>query len=88
MSERDVIERQTNYLSAAVIMPRSVIKKAFFKSMRFKNIPEEPIEYKPFMKKHIAILANGFGVNFNPVLYRLYDLNILIRPDKEDENMH
>lgn len=87
MSDRDIIERQNNYLCAAVIMPRDVIKKAFFKSMRYKNIPDKSIEYKPFMKKHIAILANMYGINYNPVLYRLFDLNILIRPDKEDNHM-
>ena len=87
MSDRDIIERQNNYLCAAVIMPRDVIKKAFFKSMRYKNIPEEPIEFKPFMKKHIAVLASMYGINYNPVLYRLYDLNILVRPDKEDSDM-
>ena len=87
MSDRDIIERQNNYLCAAVIMPRDVIKKAFFKSMRYKNIPEEPIEFKPFMKKHIAVLASMYGINYNPVLYRLYDLNILVRPDKEDRDM-
>lgn len=87
MSEKDVIERQTNYLCAAVIMPRNVLKKAFFKSMRYKNIPEEPIEYKSYMKKYIALLADSFGINYNPVLYRLYDLNILIRPEKEGNNM-
>lgn len=87
MSDRDIIERQNNYLCAAVIMPRDVIKKAFFESMRYKNMPDEPIEYKPFMKKHIAMLANMYGINYNPVLYRLFDLNILIRPDKEDNHM-
>ena len=87
MSDRDIIERQNNYLCAAVIMPRNVIKTAFFKSMRYKNIPEEPIEYKPYMKKHIAALAKAYGINYNPVLYRLFDLNILIRPEKEDGNM-
>lgn len=88
MSEIDIIERQNNYLCAAVIMPRDVLRKAFFKSLRYKNIPDEPIQYLPYMRKHIAQLADAFGINFNPVLYRLYDLNILARPDKEGENMH
>ena len=88
MSEIDIIERQNNYLCTAVIMPRDVLKKAFFKSLRYKNVPDKPIQYLPYMKKHIAQLANAFGVNFNPVLYRLYDLNILARPDKGDGYMH
>ena len=85
MTERDIIERQNNYLCAAVIMPREVIVTAFFKSLRFRTIPSEPIDYKPYMKKHIAKLANDYEINYNPVLYRLYDLNVLKRPEKEDE---
>lgn len=79
MSEIDVIERQTNYLNAAVQMPRELIKREFFKRLRYKNIPNSPIEYKKYMKACIRSLANDFGLNYNPVLYRLYDLNILKR---------
>ena len=86
MSERDIIERQNNYFCAAVIMPRNVIKAEFFKSLRFKNVPTEPIEYVPYMKKHIAEIARKYGINYNPVLYRLYDLNILKRPSKEGDS--
>ena len=85
MNEVEIIERQNNYLCAAVIMPRNVLKREFFKSLRFKNIPNEPIEYVPYMRKHIAKLANAFGINFNPVLYRLYDLNILMNNERDGE---
>ena len=84
MSEIDIIERQNNYLTAALIMPRNVIKNAFFKSLRYRNIPDEPIEYVPYMKKHISKLANSYGINFNPVLYRLYDLGILERSERKE----
>lgn len=79
MTELDIIERQTNYMNAAILMPRDLIKKEFFSRLRYKKIPDEAIEYKPFMKKVIGELAKEFGLNFNPVLYRLYDLNILKR---------
>ncbi len=81
MSKEDIIERQTNYLNAAVLMPRNLIKKEFFKRLRYKNIPDGPIEYMLYMRKHIKSLADDFGLNYNPVLYRLYDLNILKRKD-------
>lgn len=84
MSKIDVIERQNNYLTAAVIMPRNVIKKAFFKSLRYRNIPDEPIKYVPYMKKHISKIADAYGINFNPVLYRLYDLGILEREERKE----
>lgn len=77
MSELEIIERQTNYLGAAILMPRDVIREAFFRIGRYKRIPEEAIEYKPYMKAWIAKLSNDFGVNFNPVKYRLKDLNII-----------
>ncbi len=81
MKDEDIIERQTNYLNAAVQMPRDLIKREFFKRLRYKNIPNYPIEYTSYMKKHIRGLADDFGLNYNPVLYRLYDLNILKRKD-------
>lgn len=79
MSDVDIIERQNNYLNAAVLMPRNVIKREFFKRLRFKTIPSEPIKYEVYMKKYIKSLADDYGLNFNPVLYRLYDLGILKR---------
>lgn len=79
MSEKDVIERQNNYLCAAVLMPRNVIKREFFRKLRFKNIPTAPIDYKPYMRKIIKEIADGYNINFNPVLYRLFDLQILKR---------
>lgn len=63
----------------SILMPRDIIKKEFFRLLRYKNIPDEPIEYMSYMKKHIAAIAQKLGINYNPVLYRLYDLNILIR---------
>ena len=81
MSLLDIVERQTNYLNAAVLMPRDILKQEFFKRLRYKNIPNQPIEYKKYMSKCIKSLADDFGLNYNPVLYRLYDLNILKRKE-------
>ena len=83
MSEIDIIERQTNYLNAAILMPRDVTKKEFFKILRWKNIPNEPIKYEKYMARGIKALSDILEINFNPVLYRLYDLNILIREVNE-----
>lgn len=82
MSDVDIIERQNNYLNAAVLMPRNVIKREFFKRLRFKTIPSEPIKYEVYMKKHIKSLADDYGLNFSPILFRLYDLGILKRENK------
>ena len=79
MGELQIIERQTNYLAAAILMPRSVIVPEFFKSMRYKNIPSKPLKLKEFMKSHINTLAKKFGVNYNPLLYRLQDLGVIER---------
>ena len=82
INEIDIIERQTNYLAAAILMPRDIIKREFFRKLRFKNIPQEPIKLMPYMKKYVKELAVEFGVNYNPVLYRLYDLKILERENE------
>ncbi len=79
MSKLEIIERQTNYLDAAILMPRDVIRSEFFRISRYKNIPNQPLEFKNYMKKWIAVLSQKFGVNFNPVKYRLQDLGIISR---------
>lgn len=81
MSELDIIERQTNYLNAAILMPRNVIIKGFEKISRYKYIPDHPLEFKSYMKAYVKKLADGFRLNYNPVLYRLYDLGVLKRPE-------
>lgn len=81
MSELDVVERQTNYLNAAILMPRNTIIKAFEKISRYKYYPDHPLELKTYMKAYVKELAYGFGLNYNPVLYRLYDLGVLKRPE-------
>lgn len=77
MTEIEIIERQTNYLTAAILMPRDIISFEFFKLSRYKNLPAQPLEFKNYMKKWISELSHKFGVNFNPVKYRLQDLGII-----------
>ena len=79
MSEIEIIERQTNYLNAAILMPRDVIKKEFFRIGRYRNIPTQAIEYKSYMRGWVADLAKKYNLNFNPVLYRLQDLGVIER---------
>ena len=82
MSELDIIERQTNYLNAAILMPRNAIIKGFEKISRYKYFPDHPLEFRPYMKAYVRKLADAYGLNYNPVLYRLYDLDVLKRPEK------
>ncbi len=79
MSEEDIIETQTNYLAAALLMPRAVIKTQFFKILKWHNIPDEQIEFKTYMSRAIGLISKGFGVNYNPVIYRLCDIGVLDR---------
>ncbi|MCR5149698.1 MAG: ImmA/IrrE family metallo-endopeptidase [Clostridiales bacterium] len=77
MTELEIIERQANYLGAAILMPRDVITESFFKAGRYKNIPKKPIAFQPYMKGWIAKIAPQFGMNYNPTFYRLKDLNVI-----------
>ena len=77
MSELEIIERQANYLDAAIHMPQKTITEAFFKAGRYRHIPDKPIEFKGYMRAWIAEIAPKFGMNFNPVKYRLKDLNVI-----------
>lgn len=80
-----LIEAQNNYLTAALLMPRKQIKEAFFRLLRYKNIPTEAIPLTIYMKKRIAALAKMYGVNFNVVLYRLQDIGVLESDSRSKE---
>jgi Zn-dependent peptidase ImmA (M78 family) len=80
LSELEIIERQANYLAAAILMPRDAITKEFFRIGRYRNIPNQPIEYTNYVRGWVAKLAKKYDLNFNPVLYRLRDLNIIWLP--------
>ena len=77
MSEEQILERQTNYLNAAILMPRDVIKREFFRIARYKNIPSSPLPYQSYMRGWISKLSTMYDVNFGPVEYRLRDLGII-----------
>lgn len=79
MTELEIIERQTNYLGAAILMPRDVLKAEFFRLLRYKNIPQNPLRLQKFMFGAIYTLSKTFNVNFNPVKYRLMDIGVLER---------
>lgn len=58
-------------------MPRDIIKKEFFRLLRYKNIPQKPLILQKYMFKAIQELSKTFNVNFNPVKYRLMDIGVL-----------
>ena len=60
MKELAIIERQTNYLNSAVLMPKELIKKEFFKRLRRKNIPLLPMKEEKYMIYVLKDLAKGF----------------------------
>lgn len=41
-----IIERQTNYLSTALLLPKEALRKTFFAILRYKNIPKELLKYE------------------------------------------
>ena len=86
MSCVDIVERQTNYLNAAVLMPRNVIIKEFLNAIRYTFVPSKPIELKKWMFGAISKIAKGYGVNFNVVKYRLRDLEILEKEEGYKKN--
>ena len=80
MTELEIIERQANYLGAALLMPRDIIIESFFKAGRYKHIPNGTLEFKPYMREWVAKTAKIYGVNYNPVKYRLKDLGVICDP--------
>lgn len=76
----ELIERQNDYLTAAVLMPREQIKALFFKTMRRKTIPDGPIPFEKYMTKYVAAVAKAYGVSLNAAKYRLQDIGVLEDP--------
>lgn len=72
----ELIERQTDYLTAAILLPKTQVKSEFFKSLRWRTIPNEPIIYENYMNRGIGILSKLYGVSFNTVLYRLREIGV------------
>lgn len=74
------VERETNYLVGAFLMPYDLIKKEFFKRIGYKNIPSKPIKFdKHTMTKGVGEIADILKVSISVVLYRLVDLHIIYR---------
>lgn len=71
-----ILEHQANRCAASFLMPRKAVTNVFMNIARMKNIPQQP---KPLqcMKKYIAETAKLFGVNFNPMKYRLQELGFI-----------
>ncbi|PBC74947.1 ImmA/IrrE family metallo-endopeptidase [Fibrobacter intestinalis] len=76
-SAANIIEWQANYAAACFLMPQEEVTRAFIKRLRLKNFPHKPLEMKRWINAHIALLAKQFGVNFNPMKYRLRELKLI-----------
>lgn len=76
----ELIERQNDFLTAAVIMPKEQIKNEFFRILRWKNVPSQPIKFEDYMKQGIGVLAKRYDIGFNVVKYRLQDIGVLVDP--------
>ncbi len=83
MPTTELIERQNDYLTAAVIMPKEQVKAEFFKAIRWKKIPNEPVKFTDYMKRGISKLMKLYDIGFNTVKYRLQDIGVLIDPRLE-----
>lgn len=76
----ELIERQNDFLTAAVIMPKEQIKNEFFRILRWKNVPSQPIKFEDYMKQGIGVLTKRYDIGFNVVKYRLQDIGVLVDP--------
>lgn len=77
MTALEIIEYQANYCAAAFQMPRIAVSQAFVASLKMKGVPEKPLRFERWINPHISKLAKAFGVNFNPMKYRLQQLNLI-----------
>lgn len=61
-------------------MPKEQIKNEFFRILRWKNVPSQPIKFEDYMKRGIGELAKRYDIGFNVVKYRLQDIGVLVDP--------
>ncbi len=73
----NILEWQANYAAACFLMPQEDVSQAFIKRLRLKGFPQKPLEMKRWVNAHISMLAKQFGVNFNPMKYRLQELKLI-----------
>ncbi len=78
-TELDWIEYQANFCAAAFLMPRQAAIDAFLKESGGKHFPKVPYPYRKWLAPHIRTLAERFGVNYSPMLYRLQSLGLVSR---------
>lgn len=71
-----ILEHQANLCAACFLMPQNAVANEFMKNARMKNKPQNPMPWWK-MKSHIAKTASLFGVNFNPMKYRLQELGFI-----------
>lgn len=76
-SEINILEWQANYATTCFLMPQDDVAQAFIKRLRLKGFPQRPLELKCWVNAHISMLAKQFGVNFNPMKYRLQELKLI-----------
>lgn len=81
-AEIATLEHQANRCAACFLMPKNAVSSEFMKNARMQNKPYSPLPERE-MKKYIAQTANQFGVNFNPMKYRLQELGFI---QKQGEN--
>ena len=73
----NIIEWQANYAAACFLMPQEEVTQVFMHIARLKRFPQQPLEMKSWMNAYIAKTAKQFGVNFNPMKYRLQELKLI-----------
>lgn len=71
-----ILEHQANRCASSFLMPRNAVINEFMSIARMKNFPQQPMPCHT-MKKYIAKTAESFGVNFNPMKYRLQDIGLI-----------
>lgn len=71
-----ILEHQANRCAASFLMPRKAVINEFMDIAKMKNCPQTPLPERN-MKKYIAETAKRFGVNFNPIKYRLQELGFI-----------
>lgn len=79
MKTSNKLEQEANYGASVFWMPERAVKIVFLNSFGLSSIPNTPLPFCRDTKVVIQKMAQLFGVNYTPMVYRLQELNLIDR---------
>ena len=71
------LEQEANYGASLFLMPERAVKNVFMEEFVLHETPRYPLPFYYSTKPVIQKMAQIFGVNYSPMVYRLQELSLI-----------